>query len=118
MADRQTIYDMLTAAGYPVYNIGQNYRYSDTPYLVLRDAGQDASFNRLGGFKIWEVMCYVPDTSIVMLDTILDKVEEVLAVTSPEIRPNGNRGMDYHDTEINMYMNYVQFRVPRNIRGC
>lgn len=116
--ERKTIYEMLTALNYKVYNIGQNYKFSDTPYLVLRDAGQETTTNRLGAFKTWEVQVYVPDTSMVLLDSILNKVEETLAVSSEEIRPNGVRGMDYHDTEINMYMNYIQFLVPRTVRGC
>lgn len=116
--NRQQIYEILKTLNYEVFNIGQNYVFSDVPYIVLRDAGQEGAINRLGAYKTWEVLAYVPDTSIVLLDEILDRVEEVLSASSNQIRINGTRGIDYLDEEINMYMSYIQFYVPRNVRGC
>lgn len=117
--NRKFLYDALTSAlGYDVHNIGQNYKYESSPYLVLRYDGQDESTNRLGAYSTWEVQVYVPDTSMMLIDGILDKVEEVLTNAAQNIETTGQRGGDYHDEAINMYMNYIQFRVPRTIRGC
>lgn len=116
--DRQFLYNALKTLNYPVKFIGQSYRYETSPYLVLRNSGMNTSANRTGAYDMWEVLVYVPDTSVKFLDGILDKVEETLVLADSGIEATGQRGSDYHDTEINMIMNYIEFRVPRLIRGC
>lgn len=118
MTNRYKLYNVLKTLNYPVENIGKSYKFKDSPYLVLRYAGLTNSINRIGGYDTWEVQVYVPDTSMVLLDAIIDKVDEVLVTNFIGIESTGLTGADTHDTEIGMYMNYVQFRVPRLLRRC
>lgn len=119
MADnRKILYDVLNESNYKIYNIGQKPNFSRVPYLVLRYAGMNDSINRLGAFDTWEVLAYVPDTSIRYLNDILDNIETLMTSSIQSLKVTGIRGSDFHDTEINMYMNYIQFAVPRTIKGC
>lgn len=98
----------------PVKNIGQSYKRSDKPYIVLK-AMVDAKDggNSYGGFQNYNLLCYVPDTSTKMLDDLVNAVRNrVFELQSEGVEYTGSLGEDFHDTEINMYMRYVAIRVP------
>ena len=111
--DRQQLIQKFSRIA-PVKNIGQSYKYSDTPYIVLK-AMTDTSDggNRLGGYQVYNLLCYVPDTSTKMLDDLVNAVKNrVLELQNEGIEYAGSLGEDFHDTEISMYMRYVAIRVP------
>lgn len=116
---RKYITDLLKTLNYDVYFIGQSYRYRDHPYIVLKamERTQDA-INRMGAYQYYDVMVYVPDTSIVLLDTIMDRIEILLSAQSEILDLTLDMSQDYHDIDINMLMRSISFRVPQIIRGC
>lgn len=117
--DRQFIYEVLKTTGYDVFNIGQNYERSATPYIVLKALERQIdTYNRRGAYQYYEVQVYVPDTSVKLLDSVLDAIEEALSASIQSSMVNTNLGGDYHDIDINMYMRYIQFQIPIGLRGC
>lgn len=97
----------------PVKNIGQSYRHSDKPYIVLKAMSDASGGNSFGSFQNYNLLCYVPDTSMKMLDDLVNAVRNrVFELQSEGIEYAGSMGEDFHDTEINMYMRYVAMRVP------
>lgn len=116
---REQVYNILTMLGYEVYNIGQHYLRENVPYIVLKAGTRDPDIsNRLGAYQNYDVLVYVPDTSIKLIDPILDRVEEVFNTNAPQVEILANWGEDYHDININMYMRSVTLSVPIVIRGC
>lgn len=111
--DRQ---QLIKAFGHiaPVKNIGQSYKHSDTPYIVLKAMTDSRSGrNSFGGFQSYNLLCYVPDTSTKQLDDLVKAVKNrVFELQSEGVEYTGSMGEDFHDTEINMYMRYVAIRVP------
>lgn len=103
---------------YVVYNIGQHYKKSLVPYLVVRTAAQQPEFfgSRRGAYQIFDILIYVPDTSVVILDTITEDVYERLRRSVPFQRYchfTGTVTADYHDFDIKMYMRSINVEVPR-----
>lgn len=111
--DRQQLIDKFNHIA-PVKNVGQSYKHSDAPYIVLKAMtdGRDSG-NSFGGFQNYNLLCYVPDTSTKMLDDLVNAVKNrVFELQSEGVEYAGSLGEDFHDTEINMYMRYVAIRVP------
>lgn len=96
-----------------VYNIGQNYVHSDSPYIVLKAKLQESSLNIKGAWQYYEVMCYTPSSSIVTLDDLIETVKEILKYKCPLAEITNELGIDYLDEEIDMYMRYLEIRVPK-----
>lgn len=111
--DRQQLIQKFSHIA-PVKNIGQSYRHSNVPYIVLKAMENERdSGNRFGGFQRYNLLCYAPDTSTKMLDDLVTAVKNrVFELQEEGIEYTGSIGEDFHDTEINMYMRYVGIRVP------
>lgn len=104
----------------PVYNVGQHYKHDEEPYLVLKamTESQDTA-NSLGGYQNYNIMVYVPDTSTVLLDNKLSEVKQkVFMLSQFGVEYTGELGEDFYETEIRMFMRYVAFRVPKQIKPC
>lgn len=94
----------------PVKNVGQSYKHSDKPYIVLKAMNDTVSGP--GGLQTYNLLCYVPDTSTKALDDLINAVKNhVIELQDKGIEYVG-LGEDFHDTEIKMYMRYVAIRVP------
>lgn len=105
---------------YKVYNVGQHYVFDEQPYIVLRaaDSAQILSTNRLGVYQYYEIMCYVPETSAILLDEMIDIVSQAVGhFCGKGLEQTGIMSGDYHDTEIKMYMRYFEIRVVKDIIG-
>lgn len=111
--DRQQLIQKFSHIA-PVKNVGQSYKYSDTPYIVLKAMKDERDVgNSFGGFQRYNLLCYVPDTSTKILDNLVTAVKNrVFELQGEGIEYIGSVGEDFHDTEINMYMRYVEIRVP------
>lgn len=117
--DRAYIISTLQNAGYQVYNVGENYAHADTPYIVVKAMIRRRSYQARRGFvQPYDIMIYTPDTSAVMMDKTINHVEQVLISTSPIIEIAGSLGMDFLDTEINMYMRNLTIEIPLTRRCC
>ena len=102
----------------PVKNIGQSYKHSDTPYIVLKAMTQEPDGNNsFGGYQVYDLLCYVPDTSAAQLDALVNAVKNrVFELKEQGVEFTGELGEDFHDTDIKMYMRYVEIRVPQQIQ--
>lgn len=111
--DRQQLIEKFNSIA-PVKNIGQSYKHSDAPYIVLKAMyDQPDNGNRYGGWQAYDILCYVPDTSVKLLDDFVTAVRNrAIELQEEGIEYTGSLGEDFHDTEINMYMRYVSIRVP------
>lgn len=100
----------------PVYPIGQsNKKVDQPPYLVLKRKNQQASLNnRLGGWLYYEVLSYTPASSILGSDEQLEAVTQLLGAQERLEVTGGIQG-DYIDPQVNMYMQTVEFRIPKTI---
>jgi len=103
---------------YPTHNIGQHYQHDVNPYIVLRAGYQRSGTNNIGSKKgalqTYEILCYVPDTSIIGLDTMLEEVRKEL-LKYKDIEVLNELSVDYHDTVINMYMRYMSVHAPKGV---
>lgn len=111
--DRQQLIQKFSHIA-PVKNVGQSYKQSNSPYIVLKATSDTSdSGNRFGGYQNYNLLCYVPDTSTKMLDDLVNAVKNrVFELQSEGVEYAGSIGEDFHDTEISMYMRYVAIRVP------
>lgn len=117
---RKMLFDILDTSNYKVYNFGQHYKQDSNPYIVLRAMSQTQStLNRKGIYEQFEVQCYVPDTSTLLLDNMIYVIEELLfSGKVKRIRYLGIVTEDYHDEDIKMYMRAIQVEIPRTVWGC
>lgn len=102
----------------PVKNIGQSYKHSDNPYIVLKSMPQIPDGNNpFGGYQVYNLLCYVPDTSTYLLDSLVNAVKNrVFELKEQGVEFMGELGEDFHDSDIEMYMRYVKIRVPQQIQ--
>jgi len=102
----------------PVKNVGQSYKHSDEPYIVLKEMNTTSDGNNSrGGYKTFNLLCYVPDTSTSQLDALVTAVKNrVFELKEQGVEYKGEMGEDFHDAEIRMYMKYVAIRVPQQIQ--
>lgn len=102
----------------PVKNVGQSYKHSDEPYIVLKAMPQTPDGNNpFGGYQVYNLLCYVPDTSTAQLDVLVNAVKNrVFELKEQGVEFTGELGEDFHDTDIGMYMRYVAMRVPQQIQ--
>lgn len=102
----------------PVYNPGQHYKYDNNPFIVLKAMYEESdSSSSFGGYQKYNLLCYVPDTSMVKLDEIINRVKErVFELEYTGLEYNGTLGEDFHEKAINMYMRFVTIRVPKQTR--
>lgn len=108
--NRKEIIELLQSTGYPVYNIDQKYTNFDEPYIVLRAAYRAQSTRNSRGYRqTWEVLCYVPDTSMVRLDAMVETVMTMLKTERHRLYITGVMGPDFHDEDTNTYMRYISF---------
>lgn len=102
----------------PVKNVGQSYKHSDEPYIVLKGMNMTTDGNNSwGGYQSYNLLCYVPDTSAIQLDALVNAVKnKVFELKEQGVEFAGELGEDFHDEEIKMYMRYVAIRVPQQIQ--
>ena len=77
--------------------------------LILSKKSKMSSIsNSLSGFQYWEVMCYVPATSMLALDNLVKEVETTLKNIGVELT-NSNTP-EFYDEQLKAYMISVEFR--------
>lgn len=111
---RKKIFDILNSI-YPTYAVGQHENECISPYLVLRFNNQDRSITgALGGFQIFEVLVYVPYSSISDLDDLLENIKIAL-ISDNSIESTDNITPDFRDTTVHAYMRSIKFRCPKGL---
>lgn len=111
--NRQDIYD-ATSVVCDSYWIGQHEGECITKYVVLKFNSQSPSIeNKKGGWQYLEVMAYVPDTSISLLDPLTNNL--LTALLQLGLEPTGNMTPDYLDTDKKAFMRSIEFRMPKEI---
>lgn len=118
LTPRKFLYDALSQTGYEVAFVGKSYRQKDFPYFVIKKITPESSLNTKGRFERYEVLCYVPDSSIERLDEIIELAKTTIATKYSRVVVNSSGGEDYHDETINMIMNYFVVRFPTTVRWC
>jgi hypothetical protein len=115
--NRQQLIDSFSHIA-PVKNVGQSYKRSDEPYIVLKAMSQSPDTrNSYGGYQNYNLLCYAPDTTTVILDNLVNAVKNrALELKEQGVEFTGELGEDFHDTDIKMYMRFVSIRVPRQIQ--
>lgn len=112
---RVDIFQMINKV-YPTYSVGQHYVHDEKPYVVLKSIQQqvDPGGSQLGGFQYYNILCYVPDNSILQLDEMLKRIKDIFKPIK-EVEFTGVMNEDFHETEIRMYMRYLEIRVPKEV---
>lgn len=118
MTARQYLYNTLKQLGWEIFNIGENHIQSMEPYIVLKRLDSGEVTNSKGRIDLFDILCYVPDTTTDLLDQVCDAVEDVLITSSSTYNTTSLRGIDYHDTDIKMYMSYIRVQFPVARRCC
>lgn len=117
--NRKKLYDHLNSLySGRVFSVGQHYQHDENSYVVLKSVEQssDTFGSSKGGWQNYNIMCYVPDTSILNLDTMIEAIENSFkTLNNKPVEVTGVRGEDYHDTEIDMYMRYIVVRIPKEV---
>lgn len=81
--------------------------------ILSKKSGMGSTENSLGSFQYWEVMCYVPATSMLALDNLVTQVEETLKELDVELTYNNTP--EFYDEVLQAYMISVEFRtIKRN----
>ena len=113
--DRKSIFDIINKV-YKTYSVGQHYVHDNEPYVILKAIQQqvDPSGSQSGGFQYYNIMCYVPATSILQLDEMLVRIKDIFKPIK-EVEFTGSLNEDFHETEIDMYMRYLEIRVPKEV---
>jgi hypothetical protein len=110
---RKIIFDILNAL-YPSYAMGQHKGLCNSPYLVIKFNTQSRSVSMaLGAFQSFEVLVYIPDSSITGMEDKLDEVTK--ALTSQGFESVNSITPDYHDAEVQAFMRSAQFRIPTGL---
>ena len=112
---RKEIFTLLNKV-YPTYSIGQHYKHDEKPYIVLKAMQQSTGIDgsQLGCHQYYNILCYVPDTSIASLDIMVKRISDMIKpIEGVEIA--GTKAEDFHETEIGMYMRYLEIRVPKEV---
>lgn len=112
---RKFISDLLETVA-PTFPIGMHDKKTNGKrYLVLRRKMQQNSLtNAKGAWLYYEVLAYVPGTSILGSDELVDEVTAVLKSVY-QIEVTGGIQGDYFDPTSNCYMQTIEFRVPNTI---
>lgn len=112
--NREALFDHLKEL-YPTFSVGQHYKHDINPYVVLKamSQGVGSSGSTLGGWQYYNILCYVPDTSISQLDGMLKSIRQSFIGSSVEV--TGSYGEDFHETEIDMYMRFIEVRIPKEV---
>ena len=94
------------------YWVGQHQGECTSPYTVIKFKNQSTSINNaIAGWQVFEVMAYVPRTSIATIDNTIKSIQVALINIGAE--PTGNVTPDFLDTEKNAIMRSVEFRIPK-----
>lgn len=111
--NRKTLHDELSKVA-EVSQLSNRKGVIKKNTLILRKKPSMPSVNSAFGARLyWEVMCYVPETSILPLDKLVDDVIAVLKELGVDI--TNSFGEDYHDEEFKAYMSSVEFITPKSI---
>ena len=96
----------------PAYWIGQHQGECLTTYAVIKFKNQSNSINNaIAGWQYFEVMVYVPNTSISGVDSTIASIQTALINLGAE--STGNITPDYLETEKNAIMRSIEFRIPK-----
>lgn len=111
--NRQRLHDILSQVA-SVHQLSNRSGVIKKETIILRKKPSIPSLNSAVGTNIyWEVMCYVPENSVVALDNLVDKVIKVLKLNGVDV--TNSFGEDYHDEELKAYMSTVEIRTPKVI---
>ncbi len=81
------------------------------PTIILqRKLSMSSITNSRSLFVYWDVLCYVPQGSMIALDEFVDKVTNQLLKNKIELS-NSFSG-DYFDDELQAYMRFIEIRIP------
>jgi len=109
---RTTIYNTVSAIC-PAYWVGQHDGECKKPYAVIKYKNQNTGGNSLAGWQYFEVMVYVPKTSVSLIDDKLNSVRN--ALVSIGIEATNNRTSDFIDEPKKAIMRSEDFRIPKTI---
>ena len=96
------------------YWVGQHQGECVSTYAVIKYKNQANSINnKAAGWQYIDVMVYVPNTSVSLLDSTLASIKA--ALVSIGLEPTGNMTPDYLDTDKKAYMRSEEYRSPKQI---
>lgn len=110
---RKTIYDKLSSICTVKQLSNRSGAITEPTIILMKKPAMASVQNFRGVVELWEVLCYVPDTSVVALDELQRKV--INALNELGVRITGTLGADFYDPDLKAYMTTVEFRTPRVI---
>lgn len=106
---RKTIMSILKEL-YPTYPVNTHKGKCKKPYYVVKFNESNTTNNSLGVLQGFEVMAYVPDSSILPLD---DMLEQTIKPLSEIAEYTGFCTGDFHDEDKEAYMKSYKFIFPK-----
>lgn len=106
--NRKTLYNELSKVA-KVRQLSNRENEITEPTLILSKKSLTGSTsNSLAGYQYWEVMCYVPSTSMLALDDLVNQVDTKLK--SLDVELTFTRTPEFYDDVLKAYMISIEFR--------
>lgn len=106
----------LTDGGMLVYDPGAHPDVCSAAYIVVRPMGTypTAESSRLG-YRLVNVILYVPLDDHDQLDTMNNQVKELLDPLRSQIRPTGNVGADMIEAEYKAHSRSLEYMILKRL---
>lgn len=108
---RQTLHNALSKVAEVRQLSNRENKIHKNTLILAKKPQVGSTTSSIAGFQLWEVMCYVPSTSIVALDLLTEQVIKVLKDLQIEL--TGNITPEFYDDSLKAYMVSIEFRIPK-----
>lgn len=103
----------LISTKYPCYAISTKKGECTQPYAVLKYENQVLSTsNNTCGWQYLNVFCYVPQTNILELDSM---VSQVVTLLKDRLEFTGEITPEIFEEDKNAYSRKIRFRIPKEV---
>lgn len=109
--NRQTIHNALSKVAEVRQLSNRENKVTKNTLILSKKLMTGSTTNAIAGFQLWEVMCYVPSTSMIALDILTEQVITVLKKLDLEL--TGNITPEFYDEQLKAYMVSIEFRIPK-----
>lgn len=111
--NRQSLHNILSEVA-KVSQLSNRLGSIKTRTIILKQKTSVPSMSSSVGTNLyWDIMCYVPGTSIVALDNLVEQVTTKLK--EHDIQITNVFGEDYYDEDLGAYMSSIEVITPKAI---
>lgn len=106
--DRVTIHKALSNIATVRQLSNRENLITENTLILAKKSFTGSTESSMGGFQYWEVMCYVPSTSLMALDKLVNDVKATLKSINIEL--TNNQTPEFYDDVLKAYMVSIEFR--------